>query len=498
VADQKLSNRVEISVPQDSDLVHIVQNGTSYKIQYKNLVPEPPAAPDFHGSLAIADTPTLDGYYFASESGTYTNAGNLEVDLGTGLAIIIKKGGNYSLLYHATGEDKIEFYNDFASFPVAGIPNVAYIDKSSGSIYLWNQTNAAYEAVVSGGGGSRTVKEVPNTTQYTVIAADFTDFILEFTANANEEIDIIINSGVAPLNGELQMISTGNNKLVPSLTGVTATYPEQTNPKTILKGWLGGIVVGADKISFNGSLESTATAGIEEAPQDGTPYSRQDAGWVAAVDNDTTYTTFTNTEDGLVAAPNITTEYSATITSPTEGFTATEGQVTTVNVNLPAATTGEQKMLFSYGWALPTFLDKFDYGLYYFPTLNNGDSLNRVLSNYGSERIIAYKYNSSTDGSVSIVDLDKDITHVQSRLARLTLTALPENFTIVVPNGCLPIIRKGGVAVLHKGYTSNGSGGTYLHVTGDLVKEYEVFKSPNGTLYKAAITDLGQWDITAL
>lgn len=43
----------------------------------------------FRGSLAIADTPTLDGWYFASESGTYTNAGSLVVNITNNLVIII-------------------------------------------------------------------------------------------------------------------------------------------------------------------------------------------------------------------------------------------------------------------------------------------------------------------------------------------------------------------------------------------------------------------------
>src|SRR5690606_18573226 len=42
----------------------------------------------YGGSLAIADTPTQDGFYFASESGTYANAGGLVVDLNEGINII--------------------------------------------------------------------------------------------------------------------------------------------------------------------------------------------------------------------------------------------------------------------------------------------------------------------------------------------------------------------------------------------------------------------------
>ena len=43
----------------------------------------------FNGMLAIADTPSSDGFYFASESGTYTNAGNLVTDLSAGLNFIV-------------------------------------------------------------------------------------------------------------------------------------------------------------------------------------------------------------------------------------------------------------------------------------------------------------------------------------------------------------------------------------------------------------------------
>lgn len=47
----------------------------------------------YKGALAIADTPTEDGFYFASESGTYTNAGGLVVDLNAGLNIISVEEG---------------------------------------------------------------------------------------------------------------------------------------------------------------------------------------------------------------------------------------------------------------------------------------------------------------------------------------------------------------------------------------------------------------------
>lgn len=45
----------------------------------------------FRGDLSASDTPTLDGWYLASESATYINAGGLVVDLSNGMSIIISE-----------------------------------------------------------------------------------------------------------------------------------------------------------------------------------------------------------------------------------------------------------------------------------------------------------------------------------------------------------------------------------------------------------------------
>jgi len=202
----------------------------------------------------------------------------------------------------------------------------------------------------------RTRKPIPNTTQYTLIAADYTDFYLDFTANLGQTIALNINTGIIPANGQAQIISSGNNFIVPTAgTGITFIKPPETNLKTVGKGsWLGIIeTTTADSLSINGSLESTAAGGgIADAPIDGTPYSRQDASWVAAIG--TTYSTFTNTVDGLVPAPNVsgTTTYSGAITSPAQGFTITEGVLITVTASESATTgTGTAKVLEDTGWA---------------------------------------------------------------------------------------------------------------------------------------------------
>src|SRR5690606_1038636 len=46
----------------------------------------------FQGELAISDTPATDGMYMPTESGTYSNAGGLVIDLTAGVTFIVKNG----------------------------------------------------------------------------------------------------------------------------------------------------------------------------------------------------------------------------------------------------------------------------------------------------------------------------------------------------------------------------------------------------------------------
>lgn len=50
----------------------------------------------FKGAIAIADTPTEDGIYIPSESGTYIHADGIVVDLTEGLTLIVKTGSDFS------------------------------------------------------------------------------------------------------------------------------------------------------------------------------------------------------------------------------------------------------------------------------------------------------------------------------------------------------------------------------------------------------------------
>ena len=50
----------------------------------------------FQGALAIADVPANDGYYMATETGVYVNAGNIIVNLAQGMNIIVKTGSSFT------------------------------------------------------------------------------------------------------------------------------------------------------------------------------------------------------------------------------------------------------------------------------------------------------------------------------------------------------------------------------------------------------------------
>ena len=66
-------------------------SGNAYKttIEKLGVYMQTVGKTEFKGSLGILDTPSSDGFYFASETGTYTNAGGLVVDLANGLSIIV-------------------------------------------------------------------------------------------------------------------------------------------------------------------------------------------------------------------------------------------------------------------------------------------------------------------------------------------------------------------------------------------------------------------------
>jgi hypothetical protein len=94
MVNQKLTERSYLSNSDGNDILHIVRNSYSYKQKISTLVDDKiiGLSSGYRGFLAIADIPTEDGYYYASESGTYTNAGGLVVSLTNTLTIINVSG----------------------------------------------------------------------------------------------------------------------------------------------------------------------------------------------------------------------------------------------------------------------------------------------------------------------------------------------------------------------------------------------------------------------
>ena len=87
----KINELVEGNISLSDFIAKAGASGIATKITLQKLADVITSASDsqFKGALAIADTPGADGWYFPSESGTYTNAGGLVVTLENNLNIII-------------------------------------------------------------------------------------------------------------------------------------------------------------------------------------------------------------------------------------------------------------------------------------------------------------------------------------------------------------------------------------------------------------------------
>jgi len=97
MVNQKLTNRGSLGVSDSNDIIHVVKGTKSYQQKMSVAVDDKVklvsdqlvgVASGYRGFLAIADVPTEDGYYYASESGTYANAGGLVVSLSGKITII--------------------------------------------------------------------------------------------------------------------------------------------------------------------------------------------------------------------------------------------------------------------------------------------------------------------------------------------------------------------------------------------------------------------------
>lgn len=87
----KISELATSDISLSDFIAKAVSTGVATKTTVQSLANVISVSGDsvFRGSLAIADTPTLDGWYFPSETGTYTNAGGLVVTLANNFNIII-------------------------------------------------------------------------------------------------------------------------------------------------------------------------------------------------------------------------------------------------------------------------------------------------------------------------------------------------------------------------------------------------------------------------
>ena len=90
MAKEKLTARNATTTADSDSYIHVVKSGVSYKIKKSDFQKE--LSSGYRGKLAIADTPTQDGYYMATETGTYTNAGSLVTDLSLGVNYINVSG----------------------------------------------------------------------------------------------------------------------------------------------------------------------------------------------------------------------------------------------------------------------------------------------------------------------------------------------------------------------------------------------------------------------
>lgn len=86
----KISELANGSLSLETLMVFADENGLAFKRDVNDFKTLISTLDDtaFQGKLLIADTP-VDGWYFAGESGTYTNAGSLVVDISNNIAIIV-------------------------------------------------------------------------------------------------------------------------------------------------------------------------------------------------------------------------------------------------------------------------------------------------------------------------------------------------------------------------------------------------------------------------
>ncbi len=404
----------------------------------------------------------------------------------------------------------------------------------------------------------RPKREIDKATQHTLVASDF-DYELDFTNTGTGVVNLILNDNVAPAGKRLYFIITGNKQVrFVSGTGVTILFPEGATDTIGVKGWGGLVPAKASKtFSANGTLIPSAESGGANVQAD---WNETDNTSDAFIKNKPTefgetYDVVTNKENGLAHAPNVSgsVSYSATIDSPSDGFTYTSGDVVNVTATLTETAGGSQGRK-KYTYDPET--DQFDWvddqnsssfsGDY--NDLSNKPTIPTAITNLS--QIATRSYN-DLQNKPSIPSPINNITSIANRsyndLQDLPFTpvlrgtgnpdytlTLDDKDKIVVLNTPILIIPTGifstgdrviilnpfsnsEIDIEHSAITTfrstegyidkiKGSGRLDLFfdftsevlATGDLIKEYEIFESPNGTLYKVGVDDTGARTSTIL
>ena len=324
---------------------------------------------------------------------------------------------------HADQANQLEGYG----YLVDGIGAFTYLGTVAG-------TAADYEG--GGGAKTRTRKEVPVTTQYTLIAADFTDFYLDFTADGGQTISLILNAGVMPDNGELRAISSGNNFIVPTAGTGTVIFikPDSANLKTIPFAWFGMVkATAADTYSVNGSLESNVvSSGLDLRASN------------LAADLSTTE------QDGIKTKVDINSYGLKVVDIDTQNLTTYDlletSQIPTLYIfNNSGSTDGV------------------------LVTIKNGTTCPHIF-------IIAKAFGGSSGGSPATLSIGFDT---------YTNSFLPDHFTNKINvDGTVELLLEGALVI-------NGNLTSQYISKGDFIKLFEIFESSNGTLYKVGVDDTG-------
>ena len=232
IVNQKLSEKRQITTVSSAALIYAVQNNLGYSATKQNFLKEiqqlvtnntisiSGLMSGFIGVIGKSDIPDKDGVYIASESGTYTNAGNLVVDLNANITFIVVEGSQ-------TIFNKVEIPVSQLGYEVVG-------------------GLAKFDSLITAGQGGQWL-----------ITSDFT---LDGNKTLPSGVSLIFNGGVITGNS---FTITGNNSLISAdvkqIFGTgTKLNGTWTNKEYFLEWW----GVGTDgTVGASSSIEAASVLG---------------------------------------------------------------------------------------------------------------------------------------------------------------------------------------------------------------------------------------------